>query len=136
MELSRLNSTICGLKNEADPWRDGPVTLTLPSGKTETLSLIADPKVKARDALHKAAEISSQGQALDAALAVYVDLVLAHCFKEGNRRTAVVAAHYFLRKHGIPISAEAIHQAGAGDLRDPIEVNRLRQKLDSLLIKS
>ncbi len=131
MELGRLNNILCGKKeDDPNPWREGSVTLMLPSGNTETLSLIADPKVTAREALYAAAEVAERGDFIGAALTAYVRLVLAHSFEDANRRTAVLAAHYFLTKHGIPVSAERLHQAGAGDLRDSKEVDRLRAILE------
>src|SRR6185437_16286303 len=72
MELARLNCILTG-KDPAscDPWRQGPVTITLPSGTTETLALIADPKVTARDKLHRATELAEQGLIIDAAVELY-----------------------------------------------------------------
>ncbi len=131
MELARLNNILCGKKeDDPNPWREGSVTLMLPSGNTETLSLIADPKVTTREALYAAAESAESGDYIGAALTAYVRLVLAHAFEDANRRTAVVAAHYFLTKYGIPVSAERLHQAGAGDLRNAKEVERLRKVLE------
>src|SRR4051812_22294676 len=51
-ELARMNNILTGKNDE--PWRQGPVTITLPSGDTETLALVADPKVTAREKLHRA----------------------------------------------------------------------------------
>ena len=41
-ELERVNIILSG--KEQNPWRDSPVTLMLPGGKTETLLLLSDPK--------------------------------------------------------------------------------------------
>ena len=48
-ELARLNSIITGKTNETDPWRRETITITLPSGKMETLALIVDPVITARE---------------------------------------------------------------------------------------
>jgi hypothetical protein len=84
MELARLNNILTGKDND-DPWRQGPVTITLPSGKTETLHLIADPKITAREKLHRATELSEQGAITEAAVDIYSSLVLSHIFQDANR---------------------------------------------------
>lgn len=127
MELERLNNILIGNKDEHDPWRQGPVTLTLPSGRTETLALIADPKIRVRDKLHRATELAEKGSPIDAAVDIYVSMVMAHVFQDANRRTAVVAAHYFLQRYGVPLSGLAIHELGLPDLREEGQIERLRQ---------
>jgi prophage maintenance system killer protein len=129
-ELARLNQILTGASE--DPWRQEPVTLVLPSGKTETISLIADPKQNAREKLHHATELADQGGVIDAAVDVYVGLVLAHVFKDANRRTAVLAAHYFLRRHGSPISGLALHEIGLGDLREEGQIQNLRETIQQM----
>jgi prophage maintenance system killer protein len=130
VELARLNQILTGSSD--DPWRQEPVTLVLPSGKTETFSLIADPKQNAREKLHHATELADQGNPIDAAVDVYVGLVLAHVFKDANRRTAVLAAHYFLRRHGAPISGLALHEIGLGDLREEGQIQMLRDTIQQM----
>jgi hypothetical protein len=99
MELERLNGILVGKPIETSAhsgtslWRDSPVTLSLPSGRTETLSILRDPKLTAREHLHEATELAENGHAIDAAVSVYVKFVLSHVFKDANRRTAVLAAH-------------------------------------------
>jgi prophage maintenance system killer protein len=132
-ELARLNSILTGKPahesghEQEDPWREGPVTISLPSGKTETLMLIADPKVTAREKLHRATELAEAGSVIDAVIEIYTGLVLAHVFKDANRRTAVLASHYFLRRYGIPLSGLAIHELGLGDLREEGQIEALRE---------
>jgi hypothetical protein len=126
-ELARLNNILIGNKDDHDPWRQEPVTITLPSGRTETLAVIADPKVTAREKLHHATELAENGSIVDAAVDVYVGMVLAHPFQDANRRTAVLAAHYFLRRYGVPLSGRAIHDLGLPDMREPGAVERFRE---------
>jgi hypothetical protein len=128
-ELARLNNILTGKKaGEVDlPWRQGTVTITLPSGRTETLSLIADPIMQARDKLHKATELAEGGQVIDAAVDIYTGLVLCHVFQDANRRTAVLAAHYFFRRYGVPLSGLALHELGLPDLREEGQIDRLRE---------
>lgn len=128
-ELARLNNILTG-KNPNDqegPWRKGPVTLTLPSGKTETMSLIADPVMNAREKLHKSTERAEAGSVIDAAVDIYVGLVMAHVFEDANRRTAVLATQYFLSRYGNPIPSLALHELGLGDLREEGSIEALRE---------
>jgi hypothetical protein len=134
MELERLNNILIGNKDDHDPWRQEAVTIRLPSGKTEELALIADPKNSARDCVHRATELAEGGSALEAAIDVYVGLVLAHPFQDGNRRTAVTAAHFFLRRYGIPLSARAIHDLGLPDMRTPGANERLRDTVRQMVL--
>ncbi len=124
-ELGRINMILTGKSEE--PWREKPVTITLPSGRTETLALIADPKVTAREKLHRATELAEAGAVIDAAVDIYAALVLSHVFLDANRRTAALAAHYFLRRYGAPISGLALHELGLGDLREEGQIESLRE---------
>jgi hypothetical protein len=128
-ELARLNNILTGKKaGDVDlPWRQGTVTITLPSGKTETLSLIADPVMQARDKLHKSTELAEGGQVLDAAVDIYTGLVLCHVFQDANRRTAVLAAHYFFKRYDVPLSGLALHELGLPDLREEGQIEGLRE---------
>lgn len=131
-ELSRLNNILTGKDAAHDPWRRDPVTLTLPSGKTETFHLIADPVVSAREKLHRATELAEGGgvdSVIDAAVDIYAALVMAHVFADANRRTAVLAAHYFLNRYGVPLSGLALHEIGLGDLREEGQIESLRDTI-------
>jgi len=131
MELARLNNILTGKDND-DPWRQGPVTITLPSGRTETLQLIADPKITAREKLHRATELAEQGAITEAAVDIYSGLVLSHVFQDANRRSAVCAAHYFLVRYGVPISGLALHEIGLGDLREEGQIQALRDTINQM----
>jgi prophage maintenance system killer protein len=130
-ELKRINNILTG-KEEEDPWRQEPVTLRLPSGKSETFSLVGDPKVSTRDKLHKATELCEAGHVIDAAVEIYVGMVLLHAFQDANRRTAVLTAHYFLQRYGAPVSGLALHELGLGDIRQPEQVEALRETIRQL----
>lgn len=129
-ELARMNAILTGSSD--DPWRQEPVTLVLPSGKTETFSLIADPKMTAREKLHRATELAESGAVVDAAVDIYAGLVMAHVFKDANRRTAVLAAHYFLKRYHLPLSGLALHEKGLGDLREPGVMDDLRKTIHQM----
>jgi len=130
-ELARLNNILTG-KND-DPWRQGPMTITLPSGNTEDLALIADPKVTAREKLHLATELAENGAVIDAAVNIYAGLVLSHVFSDANRRTAVLAAHYFLKRYGVPVSGVALHELGLGDLRQEGQLEALKETVSQIV---
>jgi hypothetical protein len=134
-ELARLNNILTGKKaGDVDlPWRQGTVTFTLPSGRTETLALIADPVIQARDKLHKATELAEGGNVIDAAVDVYTGLVLVHVFADANRRTAVLAAHYFFRRYGVPLSGLALHELGLPDLREEGQIDGLRDTVRQMV---
>lgn len=129
-ELARLNGILTGTENES--WRQEVVTLSLPSGRTETLALLGDPKITAREMLHRATEEAEAGRVIDAAVHIYAGLVLAHFFQDANRRTAVLAAHYFLRRYGASISGLALHEIGLGDLREPGQIDALRETMTQM----
>ena len=134
-ELARMNNILTG-KKAADvetTWRQGTVTVTLPSGKTETLALIADPVVTARDKLHRATENAEIGNVIDAAIDIYTGLVLSHVFEDANRRTAVLAAHYFFRRYGVPLSGLALHELGLPDLRESGQIDELRDTVRQMV---
>ena len=131
-ELARMNNILTGKKEDHDPCRKGPVTLNLPSGRTEDLAIIADPKTTAREKLHFAAAIEETGDFIGAAVGLYVELVKAHVFEDANRRTAVLAAHYYLKRKGLPASGLALHEMTVGDLRDPEQVAALRAGIEKI----
>ncbi len=138
MELERLNGILTGtpiekMENTAPSlWRESPVTLSLPSGRTETLSILQDPKLTAREHLHEATELAENGHVIDAAVSIYVKLVLSHVFQDANRRTAVLAAHYFLARYGAPLSGLALHEIGLGDLREPGQIDALKDTISQM----
>jgi prophage maintenance system killer protein len=137
-ELARLNNLLTG-KKQADvdlPWRHETVTLTLPSGKLETVELIVDPVITAREKLHRAtarAEGGTQNDVIDAAVDVYTGLVLSHVFTDANRRTAVLAAHYYFRRYGVPLSGLALHELGLPDLREEGQIEQLRETVRQMV---
>ncbi|MEN9723078.1 MAG: hypothetical protein RJB38_1064 [Pseudomonadota bacterium] len=131
-ELARLNTILTGKQPTDDPWRQSPMTMTLRSGKQVQFAVMADPKVNLRDQLHQATEMAENGAVIDAAVKIYVNMVLSHYFQDANRRSAVLSAHYFLKRYGTPISGVAIHEMGLGDVRDPAQVEILRDTLKSM----
>jgi len=139
MELARVNDILTGVGQASggqtlEPWREEPMTVTLPSGQTHTFALLRDPKLSTREILHKATELSEEGgNALDAAIDAYAGLVLLHAFKDANRRTAVLAAHYFLQRYGVPLSGLAIHEIGLGDLREEGTLQSLRETVHQMV---
>ncbi|MDR3608236.1 MAG: Fic family protein [Oligoflexia bacterium] len=129
-ELARINTILTGKDDQStDPWRQDPVTITLPSGRVETLKVIADSKITAREKLHRATELAESGAPIEAAVDIYAGLVLSHVFVDANRRTAALAAHYFLNRYGVPVSGLALHEIGLGDLREEGQIESLRETI-------
>jgi prophage maintenance system killer protein len=128
VELARMNQILTG-STASELWRRQATTITLPSGKTETLALIVDPVLTTREMLHLATEKAESGLVIDAAVDIYAGLVLAHVFEDANRRTAVLAGHFFLRRYGSSISGLALHELGLGDLRQEGQIEALREMI-------
>jgi prophage maintenance system killer protein len=128
-ELARINNILCGASGE--PWREDAAVCQLPSGRDLDLQLLADPVTRAKEILRAAKDRAAAGEVIDAAADVYAQLVLTHVFKDGNRRTAVVAASYLLRLYGREISAMGLHELGLGDLRVEGQMDALREMLRS-----
>ena len=133
-ELGRLNNLLTGKKQgDVDlPWRKGTVTITLPSGKVETLTVVADPVITAREKLHRSTEFAEAGNPIEAAIEIYAGLVLSHVFEDANRRTAVLAAHYFFKRYGVPLTGLALHELGLPDLREEGQIEQLRQTVHQM----
>mgnify|MGYP000851169919 CR=1 FL=1 len=130
-ELGRLNQILTGTQN--DPWRVEPAICKLPSGREATFAILADPIKKAREILRAAKDRADGGEAIEAAADVYAQFVLTHVFKDGNRRTAVVAAYFLLKAHGHSVSAVGLHELGLGDLRIDRQMEALRETLRNLV---
>lgn len=135
-ELARINNVITGKKEAADdkdgPWRREPVEITLPSGRVRQIALITDPVKTTREKLHRATEMAESGALIDAVVNIYTQLVLSHVFQDGNRRTAVIAAHYFLKRYRSALSGLALYEIGLGDLRDPAHVELLKETVHQM----
>jgi Fic family protein len=131
-ELARINRTLVGAKDDKNPWRTEATIVALPGGRTTQLDLIADPVLNCREKLHRATEQAEAGNPIDAAVTIYTGMVLSHFFADGNRRTAALAAHYFLKRYGIPLSGWVLHELGLGDLRQPGQIEALRETLQKL----
>jgi|GEM_PF-568396 len=131
-ELARVNIILTGSRQDDDPWRREPVTLVLPNGKKHDFALITDPLLTTRETLHRATALAESGGVVNAAVDVYAGLVMSHMFRDGNRRTAALAAHYFLKRYGVPLSGLAIHEIGLGDLREPGQIELLRETVQQM----
>lgn len=130
-ELARINNVLRG--DTSEPWREGAAVCLLPSGREESLQLLADPVNKAKEILRNAKDRAAAGEVVEAAADLYAQLVLTHVFKDANRRTAVVAAAYLLRLHGVEISAMGLHELGLGDLRAAGQLEALRDTLRNVV---
>ena len=114
-ELAQINNMLTG--HNDDPWRVESVSLKLPSGRVETLSMITNPIFEARDIIFRARDDAEQDNFTEAATYLYSQLVLKHFFKDANRRTAVAATFWLLLERDIEIPAMGLLQLGLGDIR-------------------
>lgn len=129
-ELARINNVLLG--ETAEPWRDGAATCRLPSGREERFQVMADPVNKAKEILRNAKDRATS-EVVEAAADLYAQLVLTHVFKDANRRTAVVAAAYLLKLHGVEVSAMGLHELGLGDLRAEGQMDALREMIRNIV---
>lgn len=132
-ELARLNNILTGRQPTDEPWRQGPASLKLRSGREIQFAVMADPKINLREKLHIATETAEGGDVLTAVVNLYSNMILSHYFSDANRRTAAIAAHYFAARYGLPLSGLAIHEMGLGDLREEGRIEALRTALESML---
>ncbi|HEX4924142.1 MAG TPA: Fic family protein [Bdellovibrionales bacterium] len=122
-ELAQLNNMLTHTND--DPWRVESVSLRLPSGRIEKMSMISNPLFEARDIIFRARDEAEQGNLAEAASYLYSQLVLKHFFKDANRRTAVAAVYWLLLERDVEIPAMGLLQLGLGDLR-------MEKQLDTL----
>src|SRR5687767_1991647 len=78
-ELAQINNMLTNSSD--DPWRVEPISLKLPSGRIEELSIISNPIFEARDIIFKARDEAEQDNLTEAATYLYSQLVLKHFFK-------------------------------------------------------
>lgn len=133
IELERMNIMILGESQDYQPWRDTPHTVALKSGRQATFSILREPKQLVRDVLHAATETAEMGNPLEAAMHVYLEMVKLHAFNDANRRTAVLSAHYFFERYGLPINGRVLHDLGLGDLSQTDVQESLRATLQQIL---
>jgi hypothetical protein len=124
-ELAHLNQMLTA--ETTDPWRMEPVTLSLPSGKQDRLSVISNSQMRAGEFISSAREQANDGDLANAAARLYRDLVINHLFNDANRRTAVVGVSWLLLEHSVSIPAVGLLELGAGDLREEEAFQALKQ---------
>jgi len=124
-ELANINKILCNYGDE-DPWRVGPVTLTLPSGRQGHFAVISNSQKEASELINECRDMASNGELIEAATRLYSELVMKHLFREANRRTAVAATTWLLYEYGISIPAMGLLEMGLGDVRENEQMNALR----------
>ena len=128
-ELAHINQMLTSTA-EGDPWRVGPVTLTLPSGRQGHFSMISNSQKEASELIHSCRDLAANGDLVGAATKLYAGLVMKHLFEEANRRTAVAATTWLLKEHGIQITAMGLLEMGLGDVRENEQMSVLRVVID------
>lgn len=124
-ELCYLNRLIVGSQSE-DVWRTEPTELNLQSGRTVKMALLTNPIFLARDLLSEASLRVANGDYIEGAVYLYTQLVLAHLFRDGNRRTAVAAVFWILREKRIEIKPLGLLEMGLGDIREERQIQILK----------
>lgn len=130
-ELAHINNILTN-KTES-PWRTEAVDLHLPSGRKESLGLISNPMIVARDLLSNCVQRAKDGDIADAATDLYRELVLHHFFQDANRRTAVAATYWLLHERGIEIPAMGLLEIGIGDIRHQEQLEGLRNVIKATI---
>lgn len=132
-ELALINLHIQGLPDDFEPWRFTETTVKIPTGQEHRLSVLQNPLQRARDIIGAALRMSGANQGFDAAVHIYSELVLAHLFISGNRRTGVAAATWILLMSNLDCDANELLALPVGDLRDPSDAADLREKISGLI---
>ncbi len=130
-ELAHLNQIIMD-REEEDPWRFQTTTLKVPGGEVE-IKVHSNPINRARDIAGNALQSAGNGKVVEAACYLYSELVLEHLFQDGNRRTAVLATVWLFGNHGIEIDAQKLLDIPLGNLRNPPDMAKFRQQIESLI---
>jgi hypothetical protein len=130
-ELAHLNNMLTG--GHLDPWRLEPVNVTIPSGDTHHFNVLNNPIPQARDIVGHALDLAANGMVREAAFFLYSRLVLHHFFNDANRRTAVLATLWLVQSQGLDLDVKALSRFAIGDLREPRDLNALKDKITSLL---
>lgn len=133
-ELVILNQIMTDSKE--DPWRFEAAEIKIPTGKTLTLNLVSNPITRARDILGTAQQMAGNQDTVEAALYAYRELVLAHLFRDANRRTAVLATIWILESAGMQISPDELLEIPLGDLRNLDERESFSTALTELIKQS
>lgn len=130
-ELAHLNLMLTG--GDSDPWRLEPVSVTIPSGRTHHFNVLSNPVPHARDIVGHSLDLAANGMLREAAFFLYSRLVLHHFFNDANRRTAVLATLWLVQSHGMELDVNDLSRFPIGDLREPCDLNALKDKIVSLL---
>ncbi len=130
-ELSYLNQMLTE-KNQ-EPWRFDAAAVTIPTGETHHFNMLSNPIVSARDLIGETFQEAGNGDLLQAAFHLYSQMILGHFFRDANRRTAALATLWLVRSHKGQIDASDLEKFPVGDLRQPSDLERLKQKLSMLI---
>lgn len=130
-ELLRINQFVTG--ETEDTWRFEKATVRIPSGRTHHFNVLNNPIIHARDVIGDAQRMAGNGDFIEAALFLYSQFVLSHLFRDGNRRTAVLATLWLLRSFDRQIDAQKLADYAIGDLRETADMAKLREFLKASL---
>lgn len=129
-ELAHLNQIMT--ETSEDPWRFEPVEIAIPGGQTHHFNIVSNPINRARELCGQAVQMAGNGEVREAAFHLYIELVLAHLFKDANRRTAVLATLWILESGGLRVDPTALLNIPLGNLRSPEERKDFEAKFMAL----
>lgn len=132
-ELARLNEHLSG---HDSPWRFDPMRISIPGGHQVEFNVIGNPVSTARTILGNAFEKAGNGQVIEAACELYMNLMLEHLFIDANRRTAVLATIWLLESYDINVDPRDLYQVPVGNLRDSSERTDFMDRCRNLCEKS
>jgi hypothetical protein len=135
-ELVHLNRLLVGDNmgsSTGEPWRFEQALVVIPSGRTHQFNILTNPIVSAREILGNCWQTAGNQELLRAAVRLYSELVLHHLFKDANRRTAVLATLWLASSHGSRFDGRELAEFPIGDLRDPVDLLKLEDKLKKMI---
>jgi hypothetical protein len=130
-ELARLNQIITARTDST--WRNEPVLVKVPSGKSHNLSIVSDPLDSARKIIGQAIELANNESAGEAATYLYIQLVKNHLFQDANRRTAALAVQWLLGSNDIDFDPNELLNSPLGDVREDVDAKSTRTVILNLL---
>jgi hypothetical protein len=134
-ELLHLNQVLTNSAADAplSSWRTDAVEIQLPDGAINHFNLVSNPLNRAREILGHALDMTASVDPKNAGLYVYTELVLAHLFRDANRRTAVLATIWILELAGRTVDAHQLLEIPLGNLRSTGDKAKFAAAFDLLL---
>ncbi|MCB0351822.1 MAG: Fic family protein [Bdellovibrionales bacterium] len=130
-ELARLNQILTARTDST--WRNEPVLIKIPTGKSHSLSIVSDPVDSARKIIGLAFEMAHNQSVGEAAVYLYVNLVKDHLFQDANRRTAALAVQWLLGSNEIDFDPNDLLNSPLGDVREEAAAKSVEAEILNLI---